>query len=233
MYKEHRALKRIIKLYNIDEVISDNRYGLWNQKVKSVLITHQIFIQLPKFLKPLSGFVHWCTHALISRFDECWIPDYADVNKSLAGNLSHGKRLPANARYIDPLSRFQSYSSDFKTEDIPDVLALISGPEPHRSLFELEVEQRFKNSDQQVLLVCGKPGLITKSSTYSNIRKVSHLNTAQLMFFLKNSKKVIARSGYSTIMDLHVINVVAELSSTPGQTEQEYLQEWNTRLNEV
>ena len=53
-----------------------------------------------------------------------------------------------------------------------------------------------------------------------------------------NCKHIISRSGYSTIMDLHVLNRSAELSPTPGQTEQEYLIEWlkkskNTVLNQI
>ena len=39
------------------------------------------------------------------------------------------------------------------------------------------------------------------------------------------AQKIIARSGYSTIMDLEVLNLLhkAELHPTPGQSEQEYL----------
>jgi predicted glycosyltransferase len=37
------------------------------------------------------------------------------------------------------------------------------------------------------------------------------------------SEVVIARSGYSTIMDLRKLNKKAILIPTPGQTEQEYL----------
>ena len=36
--KEHRALKRIISEYDIDIVISDNRYGLWNKDIKTIFI---------------------------------------------------------------------------------------------------------------------------------------------------------------------------------------------------
>jgi UDP-N-acetylglucosamine:LPS N-acetylglucosamine transferase len=39
------------------------------------------------------------------------------------------------------------------------------------------------------------------------------------------SKIIIARSGYSTIMDLSVLNKKAIFIPTPGQTEQEYLAE--------
>ena len=40
---------------------------------------------------------------------------------------------------------------------------------------------------------------------------------------MQQSEIVIARSGYSTIMDLVAIGQQAVLVPTPGQTEQEYL----------
>ena len=42
---------------------------------------------------------------------------------------------------------------------------------------------------------------------------------------MTNAQKIIARSGYSTIMDLEALGLLskAELHPTPGQSEQEYL----------
>ncbi len=105
---EHFRLAKIIKQHNVTTVISDNRYGLWSKKVKSVLITHQLFIQLPKTIKYLEPLLHLFTRKLIERFSECWIPDYADYKTSLAGKLSHGSQLPNNVKYIEPLSRFKN-----------------------------------------------------------------------------------------------------------------------------
>src|SRR5690606_16741885 len=45
--KEHQMLQKMIDEYQIDLVISDNRYGCWSEKVPSVFITHQLFIQAP------------------------------------------------------------------------------------------------------------------------------------------------------------------------------------------
>ena len=42
--KEHKLLAQIIDDYNIDGVISDNRFGLYNNKVPTVFITHQLQI---------------------------------------------------------------------------------------------------------------------------------------------------------------------------------------------
>jgi len=226
--QEKRQLNQMINQYGITRVISDNRYGVHHQSVYSVFITHQLFIQLPKHLKRLEKPLHHVTRCLINRFDECWVPDYEEEKISLSGQLSHGKLLPKNVRYIGPLSRFSTPVFSIETIEpnaYPDVLILISGPEPHRTGFEHEMEQRFSAIKNSVLMVCGKPdgGQEPIIQLQNGITKINHLDSSQLYFYLKNSKQIIARSGYSTIMDLHVLGRTAELIPTPGQTEQEYL----------
>jgi hypothetical protein len=227
---EHFNLKKVISQYNITTVISDNRYGLWSNKVRSILITHQLFIQLPKSIKWLEPILHNLTRKLVNKFTECWVPDYENISKSLSGLLSHGISIPKNVRYIDPLSRFvdshiQLPKNNLKTYE---VLVLISGPEPYRTLFENEMTERVSNKNDQVLMVCAKLNNYSElyQSKYSNITKVPHLPTTDLYFYLKRANNIIARSGYSTIMDLHVLGLKAELIPTPGQTEQEYLAMW-------
>lgn len=224
--QEHQQLKQIIRRYKITQVISDNRYGLWNRSITSVLITHQIFIQLPKHLQFFSGIVRRIMRKFILKFDECWVPDYEDETISLCGSLAHGKKLPENVKYIGPLSRFKNFDGSYQSSHMPDVLAIISGPEPQRTIFERQIEQRFAASDQNVLMVCGLPDYKITNSKYANIKKVNHLSTPELGHCILYSKKIISRSGYSTIMDLHVLGKKAELFATPGQTEQEYLIEW-------
>lgn len=223
IFIEHQRVKQLVNIHNINQIISDNRYGLWHKKVESVLITHQIFIRLPQGLKPFSGWVHAITRKLILKFNKCWIPDYEDMEKSLSGKLSHGAKIPENSSYIGPLSRFQDLDTNFFSNDIPDVLAIISGPEPHRTLFENDIETHYTKTNKTLLIVCGKPGAETHTAKSNNIKKVSHLPTKALAFYLKNCAIIITRSGYSTLMDLHVLGISAQLSATPGQTEQEYL----------
>ncbi|PKP11331.1 MAG: glycosyl transferase family 28 [Bacteroidetes bacterium HGW-Bacteroidetes-4] len=235
---EHWKLKKIIRNYAITQVVADNRYGLWNKKVRSVLITHQLFIQLPKSLGFIAPLLHGFTRLLIHRFDECWVPDFEDPELSLSGVLSHGKPLPKNVRFIGPLSRFSNYKfpQNFIFPDLkPNVLILISGPEPFRSCFEKEMEERFAKSRQSVLMVCGKPGeelpenkVLTDQGT---LIKVSHLSTPDLCFILKNTPQIISLAGYSTLMDLHALGRQAELIPTPGQTEQEYLVSFHNSKN--
>ena len=48
IHGEHVALEEIIRKNSIDIVISDNRYGCWSINVRSVIITHQANLLMPK-----------------------------------------------------------------------------------------------------------------------------------------------------------------------------------------
>jgi len=76
IFLEHYRLKRLIREYNIDAIISDNRFGLWNRKIKSAYITHQIHIKYPgnKVAENLFFRIH---RYFIKKYDQCWIPDLA------------------------------------------------------------------------------------------------------------------------------------------------------------
>ena len=62
-------------------------------------------------------------------------------------------------------------------------------------------------------------------SKYKNIEIYNYLTTNDLNNKILESNVLIARSGYSTIMDLVNLETKAILIPTPGQTEQEYLAE--------
>jgi len=137
--KEHKQLKQIIQDYNIDLVFSDNRFGLWTKAVPCIYMTHQIMIKVPRalaFIEPLLYIFH---RMIISKYDACWIPDSpGEIN--LSGDLSHKYPLRKNVAYVGPLSRFYgselSYHSDNPEYRNLKVLAIISGPEPQRSIFD-------------------------------------------------------------------------------------------------
>jgi UDP-N-acetylglucosamine:LPS N-acetylglucosamine transferase len=63
------------------------------------------------------------------------------------------------------------------------------------------------------------------------LKIVPHLKDDAFLAALSQSEKVICRSGYSTIMDLHILGVEAEFHPTPGQTEQEYLAGLHTKMD--
>lgn len=238
---EYFKTKQLVRIINPSLIISDNRYGVRHSKVKSIIITHQLFIQLPKAIRWMQKPLHIFTHWLVSKFSECQVPDYEDYESSLSGKLSHGESLPSNIKYTGPLSRFQNMKLEniLISTFIPDILIIISGPEPSRTFFEQEMDARFNNTNKTVLVVCGKPDLdnnIKEGSTKNlpmGITKLNHIKTEHLFILLNKVNKVIARAGYSTIMDLNASGCKAELIPTPGQTEQEYLAGWKNSQNNL
>ena len=220
---EHVWLDTLLQNEHFDQVISDNRFGMWNKQVRSIYITHQLMVKMPFFLKFLEPLVHLIHKTVINRYDECWIPD-AGGKTGLSGDLSHKYTLPLHARFIGPLSRFRGMENS-----LPDtrynVVAVLSGVEPQRMMFEKSLLERFKNTRHSTLIVSGLPQPEKTIKQMNAITLVSHLPDAELASVLLGAKKIISRSGYSTIMDLQALNCLhkAEFIPTPGQTEQEYL----------
>lgn len=216
IWREHQVLEKLIAEKHITRIISDSRFGLWNKKVKSIFITHQIEIQTPVFQSIVNMLNRW----VMNHYDEVWIPDY-EQKPGLAGKLSHPKNLVKHAKYIGPLSRFKK--PDLQTIDTAwDAVALISGPEPQRTLFEAEITRKFIESGGKCLILKGKPDQ-PEHKTIDNITVMNHMNDNDLVKALLSANTIYARSGYSTIMDLHVLGLKANYIATPGQTEQEYL----------
>ncbi|MEZ4720960.1 MAG: glycosyltransferase [Flavobacteriales bacterium] len=215
IWREHQFLQKLIKAEHIEVVISDSRFGLWSKKAHSIFVTHQVEIKSPHF----QGLINVLNRWVMSHYDEVWIPDYHDF-PGLAGELSHPTNIPNHAKYIGPLSRFNHAIE--KREIKWKAVALISGPEPQRSLFEAEIARRFIESEEPALILRGKPNE-PETRDIGNLRIVHHLNDQTLLEELSQAEFVIARSGYSTIMDLHTLKIPVEYHPTPGQTEQEYL----------
>ena len=237
--RDHRLLKRLQAVEHFDQVISDNRFGLYLSAQQSynevvvqrsgrtaqrscsaavnVYITHQLHIMLPRPYKWLEPWVSRMHARIYNRYGEVWVPDTPDHR--LSGELSQfinssfsQRRFNPSFKFIGPLSRFSDnlQSSIFNLQSYKFV-ALFSGLEPHRTLFERAVLERFKGHESEVLMVNGK---------------LSHpLSDEELAYYLTHAEHIIARSGYSTIMDLDALGVLdkAELIPTPGQPEQEYL----------
>jgi hypothetical protein len=224
--RENRILEDMIEKYNLDAVISDNRFGLYSNKIPGIFITHQIFIKASGSLKALELQFERFNLKYISRHTECWIPDHAG-EKNLSGELSHKKELPQNCHFIGPLSRFsENYNNDqavSSSKQKYDVLFLLSGPEPQRSIFEDKIIDQLYHMNIRSAVLQGKPGSSNANTGIEGCDVFPHLSTAELKKLILQSRLVISRSGYSTVMDLVTLGKNAVFVPTPGQTEQEYL----------
>ncbi len=230
MVRENRELEALIEQYHFDLIISDNRYGLRNKNIKSIIITHQVMVKAPWWLKFAEYPLYLVSKFLISRFDECWIPDY-ELASGLSGDLSHKYPLPANALFIGPLSRF-SDSELSKGQENPEVkiIAIISGTEPQRSNFEDLVTRQLAETDITATIISGKPESHAKAASQGNLTLLAYASAEKIRTLIAESTLIICRPGYSSIMDLEAMGAKTLFVPTPGQTEQLYLAELHQEL---
>jgi len=214
MSLEKQMIKKLVAKGKIDGIISDNRLGVFHKKVPSVYITHQLSV-----LSGRTSFFSSKMHQrIIKKFDVCWVPDVGGpIN--LSGKLGHPKKINFEVLYIGPLSRMIKKKMPNKY----DVLALLSGPEPQRTMLELKLMEVFLNSSKKVLMVRGVVEESQQISVHKNITITNFMQSEGLEKAINESKVVVSRSGYTTVMDLAAMEKPAFFIPTPGQYEQEYL----------
>jgi UDP-N-acetylglucosamine transferase subunit ALG13 len=159
-------------------------------------------------------------YKLISRFNECWVPDEEGKN-NLAGELSHPVKFPSiPTKYIGPLSRLDKKNID---EIKKHLLIILSGPEPQRTILENKVVDQIVNYPATATIVRGLPGEKNIIPSTNSLHFYNHLSSEELNSEAMKAEFIISRSGYSTIMDIAALQKKSILIPTPGQTEQEYL----------
>ena len=220
---ENEWLKDKITEAGFDAVISDNRYGLYNKKIPSVFITHQLTIKSP--WRWTEGILQKQNYRYINRFTECWVPD-EEGPCNLAGVLSHPVKKPASPLYyIGHLSRLKMKGiAEIKNH----LLILLSGPEPQRSIFENKIIKQISLYPATAVVLRGLPEATSVIPSTNSIHIYNHLSGEELNTEMGKAAFVIARSGYSTLMDAMALKKKCILVPTPGQTEQEYLAAYHT-----
>lgn len=209
--REKKEVNELVEKYDVDIILSDHRYGFISQKCSSIFITHQL--NLPVLWH--SKLVDLLHKKLINPFDFIWILD--TPYSKFAGKLSVNKAFK-NVEYIGPYSRFSLYNQQGKT--IP-LVVIISGPEPYsKQFFKQQFEIANKKKDKTVFIV---PAHYPTKSQFEQIEISSSSDWKVTDLIILQAQKIISRSGYSTIMDLNVLNTQYELIATKGQQEQEYL----------
>jgi uncharacterized protein (TIGR00661 family) len=214
-HAEHDLTEEIVRSHDIDVVVSDNRYGCWSLSAKSIFVSHQTRLQMPQGYGWARPIVNFLLQRYIRRFDEVWIPDQPGSGLT-APFISPTIR---NQKYIGWLSRFGRRS---QPESKYEVIALVSGPEPQRAIFEKLLTEQLVDSGLKSLLVAGEPGKPYRKRV-GNLEIVNHLAGRELEEALVSAEMVVARSGYSTVMDLIALGKRAIFVPTPRQPEQVFL----------
>lgn len=210
--QENETVKVLVLKHRIDIVISDNRYGCYSAHARSIFITHQLNVMLPPGWTAFGQLINSLCHRYIRKFQEVWVPDQRGSGLTTS---FHSDRFPA-VKFVGWLSRFGGTQAPNKKYD---VAVVISGPEPQRSMFAAICLAQLKKSSSKALLVLGEPGKNVNQAD-GRVQVVSHLPSKELEEALINSEVVVARSGYSTVMDLIALGKKAIFVPTPFQPEQ-------------
>lgn len=214
--REHQLTQNLVKHLKIDRIISDNRYGVWNKRVPSYLITHQLRFHMPiHTMEPLSIFFN---RMVFKGFTGIWVLDSPDNERNLSGKLTHENALSSH-----PKVRFMGLWSDLvprTVEEDIDLLAILSGPEPQRTMLENILLK-------QMPLLPGKKVLVRGVETslplnQEDIILFDFVDRERMNDLIARSRMVLCRSGYTSTMDLVRMGKKAIMIPTPGQTEQEY-----------
>jgi uncharacterized protein (TIGR00661 family) len=215
--RERKIVERIIHEQQVDLLISDNRYGCRSSVVPSVFITHQSNILMPKRFGWLAHLVRKKNEKYIKHFTTCWLPDYSG-DHSLAGALiSHSENQDEISYvHIGPLSRFR-YSQSTREQKF-DTVVILSGPEPQRTMLEKILVPQLIHSGLRYFVVRGVFQQDVAGENHANF-----LTAEKLQEFIESAEVIIARSGYSTVMDMTALRKKVIFIPTPGQPEQEYL----------
>jgi hypothetical protein len=221
--REHFRVKKILREYSIDIIISDSRPGLWNKSIKSVFVFHFPRPPVPKQLRFLEKPGIALARFFITKYSLCFIPDLPG-NVNISGRLSHELSLPSNVRYIGILSRFSAFNNlRISPEEKPYFTVILSGPEPQRGILKNRLSDILRATGKPTVILEGNPGKELQKRKQDNIIFISHPSSEEMGNLIQNSEVIVARSGYTTIMELISLNKSAMIIPTPGQTEQEYL----------
>jgi hypothetical protein len=223
IFKEYFWLKKVAKKCQFDLVVSDNRFGFFNKKIKSVFITHQLELQTPfGWSTRLNQII---TYKILKNYSACWIADMKPPH-NLSGILANPKVLPSMPIwYMNCLARLQENDKIDTQNKISTIqfLGIVSGPEPQRTLLENILWEQGNTLDEPFTIIAGLPNdklynkITTKGALYH------HLNESALKDEINKAEYIICRGGYTTLMEMIPFGKKLILIPTPGQTEQIYL----------
>jgi uncharacterized protein (TIGR00661 family) len=220
--KEHKEILKLSQDLDVDVLISDSEYGVFDKTKPSFFIFHQLRYVPPDFLRILKNQTERFNYHFRNSFTKFVVPDFPN-DGGLTGNLSHNLSYMSSdqVKYIGILSDYQKMDVN---QDI-DYLISLSGREPSRSILEKKILDQIKFLKGNVVLVRGMPENAEKIKV-PGVEVINYAGKGLRDELMNRSKFVIARSGYSTIMDITELGKNGLLIPTPGQTEQEYLSEY-------
>jgi hypothetical protein len=225
---ERRELGRILSGGDYDLIISDSRPGVFSDTIPSVHITHQIHQSLPLLFWPAELIGIRVNANAFRRYDALVIPDNPPGDLSLSGKLSRTwfRRKQPELYYAGILA---SVNRRHSYKDI-DILALVSGMEPQRTVFEKIILRQVPDLPGKKVILLGRPRVGNDAPRDDDTTVYSYVSNEEKVDLMSRAKFIISRSGYTTMMDLAELRLSQGLFiPTPGQWEQEYLSAYYNR----
>lgn len=223
--KEHIKIKKLVRKEKYERIISDSRFGVYDKKIPSYFIFHQLRFISPVRIKLFEMATERFNYSFLKEnFSMFLVPD--DKRDPLSGDLSH------NLRYFrDNKVEYLGIISDLKKREVKqdiDYFVSLSGPEPQRTVLEKIILKQASSLKGKVVIALGRPE-DQRNRTFNHLRIFGYLGRKKQEEIMNRAKLVITRSGYTTLMELVALNKKALLIPTPGQTEQVYLADYHRK----
>jgi len=226
--RERKKLDQILADNKFDLIISDNRMGVYSNKIPSYFITHQLRFSLPSYLYPFEMLTIPVNSFFHIKYDGVIVPDIAPNGYNLSGKLCRSNLDATNQRvyYAGILTSAKKMQVD---EDL-DYLIIVSGPEPQRTKLEEIILKQVQKLPGEKVVLLGSPQKERHEKLDERTTVHSYISTEEKADLMNRARFMIARSGYTTMMEIAELDKKHGLfTPTPGQTEQEYLSRYYAR----
>lgn len=208
---EEKQVDKYCDIFKPDVIISDQRYGFRHKTVPSIFITHQLNL-------PTSGLYKIAqleNRFKLSKFSAIWV--YDAPNGYLAGKLSCNNK--GKVSYLGSKSRFNINEENI----LYKYTAIISGPRPYCDAFFDEVKNKFVGMNEPTVIISNSQLAKTSLKKMGKCKVLIQPKHKLMEKVLNASDCIVSRAGYTTLMDLEVLQKKAILVPTKGQKEQLYL----------
>ena len=102
-----------------------------------------------------------------------------------------------------------------------DKVIILSGPTIYAKVFLQEQLLSMSQDEQNVVIIASQE--IADLHQNSTVKILASTDWKACDQLILSAKKIVVRSGYSTLMDLVELKTPFQITPTPGQREQEYL----------
>ena len=227
--QERRRLSKILAEDSYDLIISDNRLGVYSDKIPSYFITHQLRFSLPDYLRPFEVPTLYFNAFFHAKFRGVIVPDISPNGCNLSGKLCRSNLEVTNRRtyYSGILTSIRKT----KAEEDLDYLIIVSGPEPQRTLLEEIILKQVQKLPGEKVVLLGSPQNERHEKMDEHTTVYSYVSTEKKVELMNRARFIISRSGYTTMMEMVELDKKHGLfTPSPGQTEQEYLSRYYRKM---